>query len=92
MISLLDSHGVRHSIDLETWVSGCAEWVVQETDGQCCGRAARFVEERTATPVYTMGSRATEYVAGIRTVPGEEARFAESDLPITCLACVAEVS
>jgi len=91
MISLLDKHGVRHSIDLEAWVSGCAEWVVQETDGKCSGRALRWETEPTANRVYTMGSHKAEYVAGTRSVPTEEARFDEIDAPITCLACVAEI-
>jgi len=92
MISLLDAYGVRHSIDLEAWVSGCVVWVVEEMTPHGNGRAIRYATERTATPVYTLGGQHVEHVAGIRGLHAEEARFGESDEPITCLACVAGIT
>lgn len=87
-ISLLDPEGVRHEINVETWVSHCCTWVVQQMEGRCTGRAARYREERTAIPIQTLGSTKTEYVAGVRTTPDAEQVFDEHPAPILCIACI----
>lgn len=90
-ISLLDPEGVRHEIDLETWVSYCYVWVVKETDGGCHGKAVRNREAASWMPVNVMGSQKTEYVPGVSTVVDAECRFGPSELPITCLLCLGEL-
>lgn len=88
MISLLDRDGLRHEIDLETWVSKCCRWVVTEA-GYDSGWAEEHIETTTYTPVHGLGSYQTHYVAGRTTVKGEMRQFEESPEPITCFGCIA---
>ena len=87
--SLLDRHGLRHEIDLETWVSSCFQWVVRETHGDCTGIAEHHCEVQTAVPVWVLGSAQRHWVAGRDRVKDEEATFTDSEEPITCLQCIA---
>jgi hypothetical protein len=87
--SLLDRHGLRHEIDLETWVSKCVQWVVtDEAAGK--GLAVLHIETTTYTQVNTLGSAQAHWVAGRGVEKGEVRPFEESSEPITCFACIAK--
>lgn len=87
-MSLLDTQGLRHEIDLGTWVSKCCRWVVTEA-GYDSGWVEERIETTVYTPVYHIGAFRPSFVAGINTMKGETRPFGESPEPITCFGCIA---
>ena len=87
-MSLLDTQGLRHEIDLEAWVSKCGRWGVIEA-GYGSGLAEEHIETTVYTPVYHIGAFRPSFVAGINTMKGETRPFWESPEPITCFGCIA---
>jgi hypothetical protein len=91
VISLVDRHGLRHEINLDTFVSECWAWVVREEHNNS-GIAEHRITVPTQHPIYSMGDHRAHFVAGTTTFADEEAVFDESEEPITCIQCVANAT